>query len=108
MTLTSYWAFSVSFYPFLTIYNSEQKWIGFISVGVHSLTALLIPYKILRYPVYLISFLVGLSILIPMSKTKYFPWLANFYAKLLEVSQIFVSRRANFYLMKWPLFYCCL
>lgn len=96
LTVTSYWAFSVTFYQFLTIYNFEQKWVGFISVGMLSLTALLIPYKILRYPVYLISSLGGLYILIPMSETKFFPWLANFYAKLQEVSQIFVSGRANF------------
>ena len=96
LTSTSYWAFSVTFYQFLTIYNFEQKWVGFISVAMLSLTALLIPYKILRYPIYLISFLGGLYILIPMSETKFLPWLANFYDKLLEVSQVFVSGRANF------------
>lgn len=96
LSFTSYWAFAATFYQFLVIYKFENKSIGFISVALLSLTALLVPFKLLRYPIYMISFLGGLYVLIPMSEVTFSDWLETFYAKLIEVSQIFVSGRANF------------
>lgn len=96
LSFTSYWAFSITFYQFLLIYKFEHKSIGFVSVALLSLTALLIPSKLLRYPTYIVSFLGGLYVLIPMSQVTFSSWLETFYTKLIEASQIFVSGRANF------------
>lgn len=92
----SFIAVAIVFSQFAKIYQLKGQLKGILLLAVFALIAGIIPYKLIRWPAYLLSLFWGLFTFFPLDQPSLISWPPAFYDRLLQVHQYFIEGRLGY------------